>query len=112
MWKWKVGPLQYRVVRSDPIQVGTSRLSMIARVISYTRRRATIGEDTIRSHGVQFVDVSPVAVMAEQRGWRRLLPVVNLTNMIVGALAGVCLASYVASRAVGKAIEDRATPEA
>jgi hypothetical protein len=111
MWNAKLGPFQYRVVRGGPVQAGTSRLTLIARVVSYTRRRATIGEDGIQMQGQQYVDVVPVAVVSEQRGWRRILPVFDLTRVIVGALAGICLASYVASRAVGRAIDERASAE-
>lgn len=111
MWKRKVGPFQYRVVRGEPVQAGNSRLTMIARVISYTGRRATIGQDHITIQGRQFVDAAPVAVISEQRGWRRIVPVIDLTSVILGALAGICLASYVASRAVGRALEARALNE-
>jgi len=111
MWKTELGPFRYRVVRSEPVQAGTSRLTMIARVISYTRRRATIGQPSIQMQGAQFVDVVPVAVVSAQRGWRRLMPVIDLTRLIVGALAGVCLASYIASRAAGRSLDARASLE-
>jgi len=84
---------------------------MIASEMSYTRRRATVGQDNIKMFGAQVVDVTPVAVVAEQHGWRRLIPVIDLTRMIIGALAGVCLASYVASRAVGRSLDERASLE-
>jgi SH3-like domain-containing protein len=111
MWRMKVGPLQYRVVRSETVQTGGSQLTLLARVISCTRRRAAIGQGDIKTWGLQYVNVAPVAVVAEQSGWRRLLPIVDLTGMIVWALAGVCLASYVASRAAGRALEEPLTTD-
>lgn len=107
----KIGPLRFRLVRSDTIVAGSSRLTLIARVISFNRRRATIRKDGFDATGMQFADVAPVAVVASERGWRRLLPIVNVTRLILWALAGVCVASYVASRAVGRTLEEEFATE-
>ena len=103
----KLGPWQYQLVRSDPIEVPSGRLFLVARVFAFTRRRATVSAGGVAGGGVRFTSVAPLAVIAEQKGWRRLLPIVNLNRLILWALCGVCIASFLAARAAGRAMARR-----
>lgn len=105
MWKLKLGPWEYKLVRSDFQDVGGSRLMYVARVFSYTRRRASIGEADISCQGQRVASVQPMAVIADQRGVRRLIPVVDATSLLMWALAGICVTSFLAARAVSRSLD-------
>jgi len=111
MWKLKLGPWEYKLVRSEPLRVGSSRLVHVARIFSFTRRRATIGQENVTGEGLRYASIRPVAVVADQRGLRRLLPIVDLNSLLMWAFAGIWLASFLAARAAGRALEQRAEME-
>lgn len=111
MWKLKLGPWEYKLVRSEPLRVGSSRLVYVARIFSFTRRRATIGQENVSCEGQRFASIRPVAVVADQKGLRRLLPIMDLNSLFMWVFAGICLASFLAARTAGRALDQRAEME-
>lgn len=98
----KFGPWKYQIARGEKLNLGTCQMSPLVRVLSFTRRRLTVGQDDVSGAGVQWVSLMPIAMLVEQPGTRRLLLIGDRTRWIIWALGAIgvvsCLVAGVAGR--------------
>lgn len=104
MWHMRCGPWRYRVERGDPIQVGESRLYPVVRVWSWRRRRARIGSQGLMARGALVESTAPMAVVLERPGERRLVPILDITRLLIWAIAGLCLAGTLSALAARRSL--------
>jgi len=97
MWHMRCGPWRYRVERGDPIQMGESRLFPVVRIWSWRRRRARIASQSLMAQGALMESIAPMAVVLERPGERRPVPILDLTRLLLWAIAGLCLAGTLAA---------------
>lgn len=104
MFKMQCGPWVYRMERGDPIQVGDIRLFPMVRIWAWRRRRARVGARGFTAQGTLLESISPLAVALERPGERRLIPIINVTRLLLWAIAGLCLAGSLSALAARRAI--------
>ena len=98
MLKLRLGPWRYEIVQGGRIKVGDCRLRPIVGICSFTRRRATIREDGTSALGMQWARITPLAVISERPGERRLLPIINWSRVLGWGLVALCVAAFLAAR--------------
>ncbi len=104
MWKIHCGPWKYRLEQGDPIQVGDWRMFPLVSVWSWRRRRARLGARRFSARGALFERISPMAVVVQRGGERRLIPILDITRLLISAIAGLCLAGTLSILAARRAL--------
>jgi hypothetical protein len=92
------------VERGDPIQIGESWLFPIVRIWSWRRRRARIASQSLTAQGALMESIAPMAVVLERPGERRLVPILDLTRLLLWAIGGLCLAGTLRALAARRSL--------
>lgn len=104
MFKVQCGPWVYRMEKSEPFQAGNMRLFPIVRIWAWRRRRARVGAREFTAQGALLESISPLAMVLERPGERRLIPIIDITRLLLWAIAGLCLAGFLSALAARRAI--------
>jgi len=102
------GPWSYKIVRGAPIEVRNCRLIPLARLFRIGRSKARISQENAECYGAQWVSIAPAAVVIHRPGERQLLPIIDLTNMVLLGFALVSFAVYAGYRTVSRLLEEHA----
>lgn len=82
----KVGPLQIKTVRGEPIQLGDRTLIPVVRVVSVGQTRATIGRSRYSGWGWGLLWARPVAMLVDTPQGARRIRIVDGTSVAVRRL--------------------------
>ncbi len=80
-------PYRREVVHGTPIHALDHMLIPVARIVSLTHHRATIGDHKIEGTGAGLVRVQPLHVIDVREGENRVLPVKDVTAEVIGHMA-------------------------
>jgi hypothetical protein len=93
-------PYRVETVRGEPYHVGDRTLIPEARLVSYGRARATIGENNVSGWAAGFVQVTPLAILERVGGEERRIAITDGTARTIRLLLATALAMTVAFTAI------------
>jgi hypothetical protein len=96
----RMEPMVAEESRGTPISVYGRTLTPVCRVVSRLRRRGTIETARVEARGGGMLTARPVAVMEEQNGELRVLPIHDVTGSMLRQMAWVGIAVSVAAVAL------------
>jgi hypothetical protein len=83
-------PFRWQTIRGEPRTIAGHRLTPVARLVSFSRGRGTLGQNSLSGWALGFVRVIPLGVVVEaddQEEW------VAVQNATASALRGMMLAA-------------------
>jgi hypothetical protein len=111
VFKLRLGPFSYELVRSEPLELGYCRLILIARAMSMGRRSATVGWNGIFGWGMYAASLAPIALIEERGSTRRVIPIIDVNRVVRWALAGAGVATLLAVVRAGRTMERGRFPQ-
>jgi hypothetical protein len=100
-------PYRVETVRGEPYRVGDRTLVPEARIVSYGRARATIGDNNVGGWAAGFVQATPLAVVEQTGEGERRIAVTDVTARTINLLLGTALAMTVAFTAIRCLVRSR-----
>jgi len=80
------------IVEGEPIHIGERELIPVARVATYVRRRAFVGDGQLAGQGRGFVRIQPIAIIERDGESERRILIRDRTAQTLG---GLLLAAFI-----------------
>jgi hypothetical protein len=104
MLRARLGPIRYEILRGDRISAGNGRQVAVVRALSFTRRRAMVGQERVGAQGLVWVRLRPLALMDERHGIRRIMLIPDPTRWALALILLYSISTWFATRAVKRVI--------
>jgi hypothetical protein len=85
-------PFRIDMVRGEPYYIGERKLTPVARMISFGKASATIGNDRLGGWGGGFVSITPLALLEETATGEQRIAIQDTTRATVMRLGRAALA--------------------